>query len=253
MDYLEATVQPDLDFRFPSTQWELLARGKEAVAEVFVRYAPVLRLFLMRAYRVKPEDADDLVQGFTESRLLEQDLIAGADRKRGRFRSYLVTALRYYVANVWKKSAAEKRSPGPHKLNSLNGDESVADHLSADLFDREWARQTLLFALRKMEQYCTDHGREYVWTVFRGRLLRPIFEHSDPIGYDELAAELNVVDRDKVPNVLVTGKRLFERMLTTVVGEYCDTESQVQQEIDDLLRIFSKSRADSTDFWLNRM
>lgn len=246
-------MQTDLDFRFPSTQWDLLAQGKGAAAGVFVRYAPVLRQFLMRMYRVKPEDADDLIQGFAQSRLLEQDLIAGADRTRGRFRAYLVTALRNYVASEWKKSNAGIRSPGTHKLNPLQGDEVIADHPPTDFFDREWARQTLRFALEKMEQYCKDHHREYVWTVFRGRLLLPIFEHCEPIDYDRLAADLNMADRDKVPNVLVTGKRLFERMLMTVVGEYCVTESQVQQEIEELVRIFSKSRADSSDFWRNRM
>src|SRR3954452_18501690 len=93
---------------FPSTQWSVVGRAgsganddarRRALATLLARYLPALRSYLRAKHRVDPDRADDLVQGFLTDKVLEQDLIRQADRGRGRFRTFLLTALDNYVTS----------------------------------------------------------------------------------------------------------------------------------------------------------
>src|SRR5258706_5528756 len=55
-----------------------------------------------------PHDAEDLTQGFF-ARLLEKKYVGDADRARGKFRSFLLTALKHFMANEWDRQHAVKR------------------------------------------------------------------------------------------------------------------------------------------------
>ena len=77
---------------FPSTRWSLVARAgqidpesrREALGELLGRYLPALRAHLIHHKRLAPEKADDLVQEFITSKILEKDLIARADQPHDR-------------------------------------------------------------------------------------------------------------------------------------------------------------------------
>src|SRR5687767_9577992 len=92
--------------RFPTTQWSLVARAgaageaarREALGVLLERYRPALRAHLL-SRRIRPERADDLVQGFITDKLIEKDLLARADKSRGRLRHFLQAALENYAAN----------------------------------------------------------------------------------------------------------------------------------------------------------
>ncbi len=235
-------------FSFPTTQWDVVSQGKAAVAEIYHRYRPALKAFLIRGRRVNPNDADDLIQGFAQSRLLEQDLIGTADRNRGKFRSYLMAAFRYYLSNVHKYERAGKRSPN-QAVVSLEGGEWVPQPAAVDAFEVAWAREVLHHTLRTMRDHCQQEGRSDVWKVFEARLLVPILGHGVCESYEQLCRQLQVRDVTVVANLLVTAKRLFERMLEKVLGEYCRSEADVQEEMVDLLEILSRARAESSGIW----
>ena len=102
-----------------------------------------------------PHDAQDLTQGFF-CRLLEKQWLDAADREKGKLRSFLITALKYYMANEWRH-AATQRHGGAHEL--VQFDTSYAEDrltvapppgLTADAtYDREWA---LLLLERTVER-----------------------------------------------------------------------------------------------------
>src|SRR5438552_228186 len=94
------------DGRFATTSWSLvLAAGgasattaaEEALATLCSRYwYPVFAFVRRQGY--PPEDARDLTQGFF-TRVIEKGDVADADRSRGRFRTFLLTACSHFLSN----------------------------------------------------------------------------------------------------------------------------------------------------------
>src|SRR5437763_1076117 len=96
-----------------------------------------------------PHDAEDLTQGFF-ARLLEKKYVGDADRARGKFRSFLLTALKHFMANEWNREHAEKRGGFSAVINiDSAGAESrieweLRDPSQPDVvFDRPWATTLL--------------------------------------------------------------------------------------------------------------
>src|SRR5690606_38314643 len=58
-----------------------------------------------------PEDAQDLTKAFFE-RLLEKNFLRLADPEKGHFRTFLLVALKRFLANEWRKQSALKRGGG---------------------------------------------------------------------------------------------------------------------------------------------
>src|SRR5262245_32153109 len=103
--------------QFPTTRWSVVlgaAQGsdapRKALHELCAAYWRPLYAFVRRD-GMSPEDAEDAVQGFLTS-LLASSAMAGVDRERGRFRSYLLGALRHFLANERARASTLKRGGG---------------------------------------------------------------------------------------------------------------------------------------------
>src|SRR5438552_5137274 len=103
---------------FVTTHWSVVVsaghsdtpRAHEALGRLCQTYwYPVYAYVRRRGY--SPEDAEDLTQAFF-ARLLASDFFAQADRGRGRFRSFLLTALNHFLADEWDRVRAQKRGAG---------------------------------------------------------------------------------------------------------------------------------------------
>ena len=102
--------------RFATTRWSVVLaaaggapseQADRARAELCAGYwYPLYAYVRRRGYAA--EDARDLTQAFF-ARLLERQVLASADPARGRFRSFLLTALKNFLASEWRRQAAEKR------------------------------------------------------------------------------------------------------------------------------------------------
>src|SRR5688500_3611021 len=106
------------DPQFHTTHWSLVvaAAGQEgaasqaALADLCQAYwYPTYAFIRRRGY--SPEDARDLAQEFFAT-LLEKGYLADADRERGRFRAFLLTAISRFVGKQREKAAAKKRGGG---------------------------------------------------------------------------------------------------------------------------------------------
>ena len=105
---------------FPNTSWSLIARTahsstsvrRRALAALLNQYSPALQAYLIGRRGVGQERAGDVLQGFVVSKVLEQRIIRRADQTRGKFRSFLLTALDHYLIDEVRAAAAAKRSPG---------------------------------------------------------------------------------------------------------------------------------------------
>jgi DNA-directed RNA polymerase specialized sigma24 family protein len=119
-------------------------RAGEALAALCETYwFPLYTYVRRRGYSAA--DAQDLTQEFF-ARLLAGRWIGQADRERGRFRSFLLSALKHFLANEWHKKGAQKRG-GHAVLASLSDDSAetryaraaVTEETPETLFERQWA------------------------------------------------------------------------------------------------------------------
>src|SRR3569623_376804 len=155
---------PAKDHRFHTTRWTLVlaARGESPAARQALsdlcaaNYAPVLRF--LRADGHDADEAQDLAHGFFAGVLARQSL-DGADPARGRFRSYLLGALKHFAGHQREAASRIKRGAGMEPLPLDGGTETSHRQVPAPLrtempdaaFDREWALAVIGRALAVLE------------------------------------------------------------------------------------------------------
>lgn len=226
---------------FPSTRWSLIGEGRSGLGVLFKRYRPAMLAYMRRAYKFDSHRAEDMVQEFTASHLVERDLMAKADRYRGRFRALLVTAMDHFVLNVLRDERREKRRPNG-ELKALDQVEQRAstDDNPVRAYEREWARKVVAQGVLRTQQECLAAGRHDLWGIFEQRFLTPLLEDGDVPNYEHLILRLGIATPSKASNLLITGKRMFARLLREVVAEYTHDRDEVESEIRDLLQILSR-------------
>lgn len=241
--------------RFPQTHWTLVdraadqsaAEASKALGELLERYLPALKAHLLFGKRVSPDRADDLVHGFIADKILEGELLSRADRARGKFRTFLLTALDRYMVSQYRKDQAARRHPGEGAMMALDdvadwkADENATPRSSA--FDLAWIREVIHESLRRVEHECRSSGREKYWLIFEARVANPILHGESAEPYDRIVARLGFGTPMQASNALITVKRMFERMFREVIREYVGDETEVETEIRELHAILAEVRA----------
>jgi DNA-directed RNA polymerase specialized sigma24 family protein len=233
----------DGDPRFLTTRWSLIrsASGDDEAArrsleELCQAYWYPLYAFLRRR-GIEPPDAEDQVQAFFVL-LLERRDFAAADPGRGRFRSWLRTALKNFVVNEVEKAATLKRGGG-RRLLSIDRDaaeerfsaEPATDRTPEREFDRAWALSTLERATERLRREYQERGKSDLFEA-----LRP-----------ELVAERGEGDREALATSLglrpgalkVAIHRLRQRFgeaLRTEIGETVESAEETDAELEELRR-----------------
>ncbi len=240
---------------FPPTRWTLVdlaadrsaAEAVKALGELLERYLPALKAHLMYGRRLKPDRADDLIHSFIAEKILEGELLGRADRDRGKFRTFLLTALDRYTISQFRKEQAARRSPGEGAMMALD---EVADWVEDDAatprtsaYDLAWIREIIHETLRRVERECTGSGRESYWRIFEARVANPILHGAAPEPYDRIVGRLGFPTPMQASNALITVKRMFERQFRAVIREYVGDEKEVEEEIRELNAILAGVRA----------
>ena len=189
---------------FASTRWTMvLQAGDSAVAssqslsalsELCRIYWRPLYLFLRREGH-SADDAQDLTQGFFVQ-LIETRAYARADKEKGRFRSFLLGALKHFVANTRDRDRAQKRGGGmvPEQLDDkaiaeVEAQVDRATKWNADhVYEREWAASLLRQSLDRLSQECRLAGKAVLFDCLK-QYLSATGEAAVP--YEELAPRLH--------------------------------------------------------------
>lgn len=239
---------------FPSTRWSVIADAaiegpfglRPALAAILSQYRSALVAHARWKYRLNEDKAEDLIHSFVQVEILQNGLIANAEGGKGRFRSYLLTALDRFAIDQYRHDNAAKRSPptgSPQPLRSAPQD--VSSSPSPDPFELEWARAVIDLTIRRVHQNCEQDNRPEVWGVFKARLIQPYLDQQPPEDYSELARRLGLTSPKQAGNALTTAKRMFRRHLQAVVAEYEPDLKTIPQEIDALGEILGMLGADS--------
>lgn len=246
------TDSPEQRRTFPSTHWTQLKQAGhhpdpeqrfQALQQLVQRYYTPLKHHLQYVKALSPEKAEDWLHDFLHSKFLKDSFLAQADHHRGRFRTFLLNSLDRYVISQYRKTAAAKRCPQEsvplHEQRTHPPDQrDPSNH-----FHAEWAKEVVRQAAERMHEHCTTRGRQDVWTVFKKRQIDPALHGTQPVGYNELVAQLHIETPVQAQNLLVTAKRIYTRCLYSVVREYVNDEQEAETEIRDLRQFLNTSSA----------
>lgn len=234
---------------FATTRWTLVRRagdgeGKEpsaleALAELCRTYwRPIFLYICGRGYPV-PE-AQDLTQDFFLM-MLEGGLLSRADQDRGRFRSFLLGSLRFFLDHARERNGAEKRGG---KIQFISWDAQpapsqlwVPEKTPASperLFDLNWATTVVEQALARLREECEEHGRLRLFEVLNQHLAS---DRSD-VSYAALATDLGVAEA-VVKKQLHNLRQRYRWLLRDEVAQTVEQPGDIQDEVRHLCAVLA--------------
>ena len=238
---------------FPSTHWSVVfAAGKSeaepqiagaALAKLCRGYwAPLYGFVRSRGHTV--HDAQDLTQSFF-AYVLEHKVYARANRKKGRFRSFLLASLKNFLADAADRERTLKRGGAQiflplHEEQAQEAESLFQTHSGMSnedqLFDRSWAEALVAAALERLSADYRTEGKEKLFNELR------IFVAGcadAPPTYNELAVRLGITESTLRSQVTRLRAR-YRELLRAEVRRTVETEAEVDEELHELLRVLTR-------------
>ena len=230
--------------RFTTTHWSLVlaaagtedAHGREALAKLCQVYWYPLYAFVRRQGH-GPHDARDLTQEFF-MRLLEKGYLGDVDRSKGKFRSFLLAALKHFLSKEWARAKTLKRGGGHTlvPLDTLSAEDRYRrepeDNATPErLFERRWALTLLDQVLTRLSEEYETTGKRAMFEQLQGCLTGD----SDLLPYAELAARLGMTEGA----VKVVVHRLRQRYRRVLREEIAQTVARPAEIDDEIRQLFS--------------
>ncbi len=237
---------------FPSTHWTVVTAAAEtndsdaaelALAELCRSYwTPLYSFVRSRGYGV--HDAQDLTQSFFAF-FLEAKIYARADRRRGRFRSFLLASLRNFLADTADREQTLKRGGGqtvvPLDEKQAREAEKLFQRNEAfgedRVFDRTWADALLAAA---MERLSADYATEAKRKLFHQLLPFIAGGAEPPPSYAELAVRFGMTQSTMRSHVTRLRAR-YREALHAEVRRTVASESEMEEELRELMRVLAES------------
>src|ERR1700683_4710535 len=178
-DWLSSSAGGGL--RFETTQWSLVAAAgadeekRPALQDLYRSYAQPIYAFIRRRGYSR-QDAQDLTKDFF-LHLLERNTFSRADRLKGKFRSFLLGALEFFLAHAHERATAEKRG-GNATLVFLDDETAEVRYQLADpgqtaeqVFDARWAATLIETTVDRLKAENEAAGKGDLFNKIRGFLL----------------------------------------------------------------------------------
>jgi RNA polymerase sigma factor (sigma-70 family) len=233
---------------FPETRWTWVVqagqsgdgpaalRALELLCQAYWR--PVYAFLRRHGHSV--HDAEDFTQGFFED-LFESPFFQSASPELGKFRTYLLGALKKFVAKDLRARRAIKRGGGrsPLSLDLANAESylaaaTVQGEPPDRAFDRQWALNLLDATIARLEERYRNSRQEAFFEAMKSRLVgvpdgRTIAEIAEGLGMDENAAKV----------AFHRIKRRYRSALREEVARTIEDGGDVEEELRYLITLFS--------------
>lgn len=233
---------------FASTCWTVVleaaesqesGRARAAVAELCNTYWQPLYLYLRRRGFDRP-DAQDLTQSFFFD-LIQSRSFVRAEQAKGKFRSFLLGALKHFLADVRDHNGAQKRGGNVISvpLSEAALIEAEASHASADgcnpeqLYEKEWAAALLRRTIARLEQEYALAGKSALFDCLRSHV-SPSMGAAAP--YEEMAARLGRKSATLRMDVMRLRDR-YRAVLRDEVSATVQDSAQVEDELRYLYQV----------------
>jgi RNA polymerase sigma-70 factor (ECF subfamily) len=234
---------------FPATHWSVvLAAGhdsspgaREALEELCRAYWHPLYCYIRRQVG-NPADAEDLTQAFF-AHVLERHALTKVSQEKGRFRSFLLAALRYFLADEWDKAHARKRGGGCEviSLNEVGAEERYQRECGVELtaeqlYERRWAMAVLERASVRLHEEFKAAGKAPL-----GEALRGLQEDATETGpYLEVATRLGL-PVNTLKSHVHRYRRRFRELLCEEVAQTVAAPAEVADELRHLIAVVSSA------------
>jgi len=244
----KAQPNPSNAPRFATTHWSVvLAAGRgasplanEALATLCRTYWYPLYAYVRRLGHQR-HDAEDLTQGFF-ARLLEKGFLGVADRERGRFRSFLLSAFNHFLSKERDRAKARKRGGGK-KVLSLDFEagerryslEPAHEMTAERLYERRWALTLLDLVLSRLREEFVEAGKP----LFFDHLKVFLTGESSPASHRQIAADLDMTEGA----VKVAVHRLRRRFRKLLLAEIAQTVADPTETENELQQLFAALRS----------
>ena len=215
--------------------------SRAALDRLCRQYWQPLYYFVRRRGYGEP-DAQDLTQGFF-ARLLEKNSITAADRERGRFRTFLLTALENYLANEWDKANRQKRGGGQQIVSLENTESAEAGYqlLPADtatpaqLYERRWAQAVLAAVLTRLRAECDARSGSGKFDVLKQFL----FGDRGEVSYTDAAARVGLSD-SATKSAIYRLRQRYGELFAEEIAQTVERPEDVDDEIRHLLSVLEQ-------------
>lgn len=217
-------------------------QAQDALARLCQSYWEPLHAYIRRLGHSE-EDARDLTQDFFY-RLMTRNVLAAADRDKGRFRTFLLTALNYFLANEWHRTMAQKRGGGRAmaSLDEKTEDDlpryEPASHLTPEvLYEQRWAATVFRQAQDRLQEEYASAGKSAVFDQ-----LKEFLEGSPGArGYHAVAARLQMTPNAVGVAVHRMRQRLGELIRAEVAGTLVNpAPAEIEAEMRFLLETLGR-------------
>jgi len=222
----------------PSTMWTLIgkARGgdEEELDRLLRKYRPPVLAFVRNAVR-DPEEAEDVVQEAFVI-LVQDEVLAKADRAKGKFRSLLLAVTRHVISARRRSASALRRGGGRRPLSLSSAPRESVDLLlenlvqapsADDAFDTLWVENLVRLAMNRVREECLRDGTRH---------FEALFAHvNDGLEYAGIAEKLDVSVTD-VKNYVHQARVRLRRYVLQEIRGYSSSGTECEAEVAYLMK-----------------
>lgn len=246
MDIPSETRSAPREFR--TTHWSLvLTAGDQNSPDASAALEKLCRNYwyplyaFVRRNGCSPEDAEDLTQSFF-ARLLQKEYLRRADPSKGRFRTFLLCALKHFLADEWDRMRAQKRGEGKPMISideiqaeQRYGLEPVDSATPDALYERRWAYTVLESVLSRLGAEFAEAGKADQFEQLKVFIIGDKGE----IPFAQASAALGITE-SAVKSIVHRMRQRYCELTREVVAETVHDPVEVEEEIRHLLTVLSK-------------
>jgi RNA polymerase sigma factor (sigma-70 family) len=234
-----ASVRPAA---FNTTQWSVVlqAQGEspaahEALEDLCRTYWRPIYGFVRRE-GARPEEAKDITQGFF-ALILERKDFSSVRQEKGRLRSFLLAALKHFMANERRDAAALKRGGGrtllpldeaeAYDVSDFDGSNMVSADL---LYDRKWAFTVLDRVFARLREESSESAN----APLLERLNELLSDEPDRPSQAEIAREFGMTE-NAVKQAFHRLRQRYRQLLSEEVADTVATPAEIEDELRHLI------------------
>jgi RNA polymerase sigma factor (sigma-70 family) len=229
---------------FTTTHWSVVleAQGESPAAQQALErlcriyWRPIYSF--LRRQGISADDAQDLTQGFF-ALLLERRDLRTVRKEKGRLRSYLLSALKHFVADERRRAMAIKRGKGERliPLEQLRAEEQSgmepADPLTAErIYERRWASTLLDRVLSRLEDKYRTRGNAALFDSFNQLLA----DEPGAPSHADIAAQLGMTE-NAVSQAFYRFRQSYQSLLREEIAHTVATPGDIENELRYLIAV----------------
>lgn len=241
-------AEPPQPSAFVTTHWTVVvAAGRSDTAQAHAALEKLCQSYWFPLYAYvrrrghSVEDAQDLTQEFF-ARVLEHQWLARADHAKGRFRTFLLTAMERFLANEWDKARRLKRGGGRACVSlqldtaeTRYGVEPTDDRTPEQAFEYRWALTLLEGVMERLEaEFCAE-GQAELFAALKPCLVGDCAAQP----YVELAAALGM-NEGAVKVAVHRLRQRYRELLRAEIANTVASSADVDAEMRHLFNVLAK-------------